>query len=394
MKIINIFGTRPEIIKFQPFIKSLHQNKINYENIYGGQHYSKNLSKVFFNDKFFKKPKYYFNYGSKFKNLNYIRELKEKIFKILIKEKPDFVFVQGDTNTTLAGSLSTLQYKKKINKNINLCHIEAGLRSKDLKMQEELNRIIIDHISDLLFAPTNLQKKNLTKENINKNKIFIVGNTLSDVLKNIKIKKKKIKQVILTMHRDENVKKKKDLSRSVTFINLIASQNNEKINFFCHPKTKQSIVKYNLSLRPNIKLEKPTNYSKFINSLFNSKYIISDSGGIQEEACILKKHLITLRYNTERPETISIGSNILSNFNYLRVKKRINYINKTLPRWKSPYGINVSKKIIDIISKNKKRSDEFDKHRLNNLLKTFKKQKAFSQKSIKKNIYNLLKLLS
>lgn len=337
MKRIIILGTRPEIIKLSSIIRKISKkDKIIHTN----QHYSYNMDEIFFKELKLRKPDYNLRIGSGTHGDQTARML-EKIEPILIKEKPDVVIVQGDTNSVLAGALAAAKL------NIKVAHIEAGLRSNDKYMPEEKNRIITDHISDYLFPPTKEAKQNLLKEGINKKNIFLVGNTIVDAtLENKKyIKQRKNENyILLTLHRAENVDDKKRLTYLISEINTIAKE--YKIICPMHPRTKKMLMKFNLKLNQNIKIIEPQGYLEFLDLLVNAKLILTDSGGIQEEACILRKPCITLRKSTERPETIDVGANLLMSNN---LKKDISSIIKK-KNWRQPFGSNPSKKILEILN--------------------------------------------
>ncbi len=343
-KLCFVLGTRPEIIKLAPIIKLCKKKKIKFFVIFTYQHYDENMSDKFFNELNIRKPDYKFSPLKK-RNSNFVDNLSEKIKEILIKENPYMVIVQGDTNSSLAGAIATKKVNYKKN-NILLAHVEAGLRSYDYRMPEEFNRQVIDNFSDILFPPTIFQKKILLNEGFKKSKIFVTGSTISDSLKLIKFKNK-IKQsfILLTLHRHELLTDKIATIRLFKMLNEISLKTAKKIIFFCHPRTLKMLKNYKIILNKNFQINGPVNYTKFLNYLYNCDYVLSDSGGIQEEACILKKHLITLRLSTERPETIKIDSNFLS-MKLGKIVHRIEKISQNKPKWKSPYGNNVSKKII------------------------------------------------
>ena len=231
-----------------------------------------------------------------------------------------------------------------------MAHIEAGLRSYDFRMPEEFNRQVIDHFSDILFPPTEIQKKILISEGILPKKIFVVGSTIVDALKAIKFKNKTIekKTVVLTLHRSELLTAKSSMQNIFNMLNSISKKNELIIKFFCHPRTKKKIKEYKIKLSKNFKIKTPVSYKVFLKYVNSADIILSDSGGIQEEACILKKNLITLRLNTERPETTKIGANFVS-MKEQEISKRISFILKSKNKWKTPYGNNASNKIYNLI---------------------------------------------
>lgn len=348
-EVIICFGTRPEIIKLAPIIKLVKNKKVNYKLIFSGQHYSKNMSKIFFKQFGINKIHYDLNFKKNEKKaISFEKFFFDKAYKIFINEKPKIVIVQGDTKTCLISAMAanaTRQYNQKI----KIFHIEAGLRSYDYSMPEELNRVIVDHLSDYLFPPTKIQEKILKKEKIKK-RIIVVGSTLSDNLKNRKIKNLNKNFFLLTIHRFENVSSKKKLSKILDIINFIADRRKIKIIFPVHPNTYKKIVKYGIRLNKKyVDVVKPLNYEKFLVLVKNAKIILSDSGGIQEEACILKTPHITLRENTERPETLQIKSNYLISLNKKKINELISKLSRNKFLWEDPYGRNVSSKIFNHI---------------------------------------------
>ncbi len=351
-KIVVSFGTRPEIIKLAPLINILKRKKYNFKLVYSGQHYSKNMSDVFLKKFKINNLNYDLKLGKKNTSKKFINIFFIKFQKILKKEKPDFLIVQGDTNTCLASALAAYKLNKLNELNTKIVHVEAGLRSYDANMPEEINRIIVDHVSDYLFAPTLIQKKILVNEGINK-KIKVVGNTIVDSLKKRKFKKLTKKFFLLTVHRYENVSNKKRLNKILKIMGTVADLFKMNVIFPCHPNTQNKIKKYKIKINSKIKISNPIDYDKFLILLKNSQITFSDSGGLQEEACILKKHLITFRNNTERPETLKINSNFLSMLDEEKIIKRINKIFNNKIFWNnSPYGNNVSNKILKFIRYN------------------------------------------
>ena len=342
MKKAIILGTRPEIIKLSPLIRELKEEDIL---IHTNQHYSENMDKVFFDELNLRKPNYNLNVGSG-SHGKQTADMLVKIEEILIKEKPDVVIVQGDTNSVLAGALAATKL------HIKVAHVEAGLRSFDMSMPEEKNRIMVDHISDYLFSPTQETTQHLLNEGISKDKIFTVGNTIVDAtLSNSNLIEKDVsnKYMLLTMHRAENVDSRERLEFLISQINLIANSIN--VIFPIHPRTKKMLEEFNLNLHSNITVIEPVGYLEFLKLQKNATLILTDSGGIQEEACILKVPCITLRTTTERPETISVGANILMTSNLEEDVKKMLQINTN---WENPFGENATQKIMEILEEDKK----------------------------------------
>lgn len=304
-----LVGTRPEFIKLAPVLKELGRVKIPYILIHSGQHYSEELDKQIVDDLNFPKPNYIFNIGSG-THAEQTAKIMVEVEIVLLKEKPKILVVHGDTNTMLAGSLAA----KKLH--IAVAHVEAGLRSFDQKMPEEINRIITDRISDLLFTPTKGTRKNLLHDGIHKERIFITGNTIVDALsqhmallkKSTILKKLKVKAgnfILVTAHRAENVDNIARLKQLISLLKFSAATLKKKIIWPIHPHTQKRLKDHKIKLNRNIRTIPAISYLDMI-SLMNSAHIImTDSGGIQEEAYILKKWVVTLRNSTERPETLT-----------------------------------------------------------------------------------------
>ncbi|MDD2890471.1 MAG: UDP-N-acetylglucosamine 2-epimerase (non-hydrolyzing) [bacterium] len=356
MKISIILGTRPEIIKMAPIIRECQKRKINFFILHTNQHYSENLDKIFFRELRLPHPKYNLEVGSG-THAEQTGKMLIGIEKILIKEKPDIVLTEGDTNTVLAGNLVATKL------HIKTGHIEAGLRSYFREMPEEINRILSDRCSDYLFAPTEKAKGILVGEGIPKKKIFVTGNTIVDavyqslklaqnriILKKLNLEKEKY--FLLTIHRPENVDNKERLKGILEGTGLIYKKFNLPIIFPIHPRSKKMLKTFKLKIPHGVKFIEPVGYLDFLRLQANAKLILTDSGGIQEEACILKIPCVTLRDNTERPETLEVKSNILAGANPIKI---LNNTEKMLMRkkdWKNPFGCGkTAKMIIDIILK-------------------------------------------
>lgn len=282
------------------------------------------------------------------------------IERVLKKEKPDIVLVQGDTNSVFAGALTASRL------GIPIGHVEAGLRSYDRTMAEEINRIMTDHISDYLFVPTGHQKKILISEGIPKEKIFITGNTVGDpLLENLKlstIKVNMLKQmnvvrkqyILVTLHRPENVDNKERLKNILEGLKEAFSELKIPIVFPMHPRTEANIKRFGLKLPEGIMVILPVGYLEFLQLEANAKIIMTDSGGAQDEACILQTPCITLRDNTERPETVEVGANIVVGVEPKRMLKAIKYFTEHDRTWKNPLGNGTSsKQILKIIKESR-----------------------------------------
>jgi UDP-N-acetylglucosamine 2-epimerase (non-hydrolysing) len=316
MKIATVIGTRPEIIKMAPLLDQIEMEGIKNILIHTGQHYDHEMSQQFFLDLELRKPDYNIGVGSDSHGRQTATMIKN-IENILLEEKPDILLVQGDTNAVLAGSLAASKLHMAVG------HVEAGLRSYDKTMPEEINRQIADVCSTMYFVPTEESGINLLFENINPHEIFVTGNTVVDACKrHLKIAERnsnilselEIKEDVLTltMHRAENVDNPERLRN---IVEAILELDDLDVIFPVHPRTVKNLKKFGfykqLDSSSHIKLTKPIGYLDFLLLLSKSKFIMTDSGGLQEEAITLNVPCITLRYNTERPETVKAGANIL-----------------------------------------------------------------------------------
>ena len=342
--LVIILGTRPEIIKFCPIIRKCEEFNITYNVIHTNQHYSYGLDKKFFEELHLPEPDFNLNVGSGRHGEQTAKMLKG-IETLLREIRPKCVLVQGDTNSTLAGSLAASKIPSII-----LGHVEAGLRSFDRSMPEEINRIISDHISDKLYPPMDSSLENLVNEGIAPNKILKVGNTIVDsILQNREISKnssilkrcnlQKKNYFLTTFHRQENVDFYENISKFVELLTELSSH--KKIVFSLHPRTKKKLKEFNMIdtiKNKNIIILEETGYIDFLSLLSNCEVVLTDSGGIQEEACIVKTPCITLRNSTERPETIDIGSNFLTHLDKDLIFKSIDYFREQSLDWHNPYG--------------------------------------------------------
>lgn len=324
-KIFIIGGARPNFMKIAPLIHELKQEKIAFKLIHTGQHYDYNMSKIFFDNLGIPKPDYFLNVGSGSHAIQTAKIMIE-FEKVILKEKPRLIIVVGDVNSTIACALVA----KKLF--VEVAHIEAGLRSYDLMMPEEINRKLTDQIADYLFITEKNALSNLENEGINSSKVFFVGNIMIDNLarnmenarKNEYYKSLNLKYQsygLVTIHRPSNVDNVKDLKEVIEILNYI--QRYIKIVFPVHPRTQKNLKKFNLreDLNTlNIILTEPLGYLEFLNLMINAKFILTDSGGIQEEASYLNIPILTLRKNTERPITIEKGTNTLVGNDFNKVK--------------------------------------------------------------------------
>lgn len=354
--VLIVVGTRPEIIKVAPVIRACQSFGLPNEIAHTGQHYSYELDRLIFQDLGIEAPLYNLGIGSGSHAEETARALVglESLFR---KLNPSIVLVQGDTNSTLAGALAASKIQ------IPVGHIEAGLRSFDNEMPEEKNRIITDHISELLFAPTEISKRNLLNEGIAGTKIRVTGNTIVDSVRlGLDLLKSRSKHVeshpslpdegflLLTLHREENVDREDRLRKIIKGIALASSELGIKTVFPAHPRTAKRIKEYGINLPECLIMTAPVGYLDFLSLERNSDLILTDSGGVQEEACILETPCVTLRENTERPETIEVGANRLTGLDPETVLLGVKEMIERSGGWDNPFGDGKSGlKIVDAI---------------------------------------------
>ena len=342
MKIAIILGTRPEIIKMSPIIRECEKQGIDYYILHTGQHYSYEMDKIFFEQLKLPQAKYNLDVGSGNHGAQTAKML-AGIEEVLIADRPDIVLVQGDTNTVIAGALAASKLQIKIG------HVEAGLRSFDRTMPEETNRIVADHTSDYLFAPTETSKKHLLNEGIPQKRIFVTGNTIVDAAyQNLEISKYGVdilnrlgleekKYFLATVHRAENVDNKERLGGILEGFSQIYREFGLPIVFPIHPRTAKMIGEFRLKLPEGTRLIKPLGYLEFLQLESGARLILTDSGGVQEESCIFKVPCVTLRENTERPETVDVGSNLIAG-NAERIIECARKMIESNSQWENPYG--------------------------------------------------------
>lgn len=356
-----VVGTRPGIIKMSPIIRELGQREVPFFVLHTGQHYSHNMDRQFFDDLELPIPRYHLvTVRDHSTHASQTAEMMKGIEEALIIEKPEIVLVCGDANTNLSGALAARKLGLKVG------HVEAGLRSYDWRMPEEHNRVIMDHICELLFPPTEQAKQNLVRENV-RGKISVTGNTIVDAsLQNSEIARRKSTilrelglnngdYLLLTMHREENVDDEANLKMAIDSIGLLSSQyQGFEILFPMHPRTAKRLSQTGLMGKiqsiPNLRLIQPLGYLDFLLLISHATLILTDSGGIQEEACILRVPCVTLRENTERPESITVGANMLAGLEPERVLKAAKEMTGRHRDWPNPFGDGrASCRIVDIV---------------------------------------------
>lgn len=355
MRIAIILGTRPEIIKMSPIIRELEAEGSDYLILHTGQHYSYNLDEVFFKELELPMPKYNLNVGSG-SHAEETAKMLIGIEKVLKREGPDVVLVEGDTNTVLAGALAAVKLHIKVG------HVEAGLRSYDRQMPEEINRVLTDIISDYLFVPTEAARDNVLREGVAEDRIFITGNTITDaVYQNLeiacreadihnKLKLNHNKYFLVTAHRQENVGNKERLAGILDGLELVYREFNLPVIFPIHPRTRGQVKEFDLAAPKGVTLIEPVGFLEFLQLEANAKLVLTDSGGVQEETCILRVPCVTLRDNTERPETLEVGSNALAGVNPGKILECVKFMLNEDRTWENPFGDGrTGQKIVKIL---------------------------------------------
>ena len=316
MKIDLIAGARPNFIKILPIIEAINNidktGVIKYRLIHTGQHYDSSMSDTFFKQLKIPRPNFNLQAGSGSHAVQTAR-IMTAYEKLLLNEKPEYCLVVGDVNSTLACSIVA----KKAH--IKVIHVEAGIRSKDLAMPEEINRIVTDSLTDIFFTTSVFANKNLRKMGIPTENIYFVGNTMIDTLIRFKPRFKKPffwdeynlskkNFFVVTLHRPSNVDDSEKLES--TLLSILQNSRKLPIILPAHPRTQKQLLNLKLNY-DNIFVVKPLSYLEFNYLVENSKAVITDSGGITEETTALNIPCMTIRENTERPETVSIGTNEL-----------------------------------------------------------------------------------
>lgn len=318
LKIISVVGARPNFIKIAPIHKAFlkHVDRVELKICHTGQHFDEKMSKVFFDELEMPRPDFYLGVGSG-SHAGQTARIMIAFEEVLEQEKPDLIIVPGDVNSTMACSLVAAKMGVKI------AHVEAGLRSFDRRMPEEINRIVTDVLSDFLFVSEKSGLKNLEKEGISSSKVFFTGNVMidslvyylpkidsSDILHKTGLEKSNY--ILVTFHRPSNVDDETSLESLIRLLKTLSGY--KKIVFPVHPRTMANIHKFNLydQIPGNVILSEPFGYIDFLCLVKNSILIITDSGGIQEETTWLGVPCITVRENTERPITVEEGTNSLA----------------------------------------------------------------------------------
>ena len=332
IKVVTVVGTRPEVIRLSRVINYLDKN-LNHILVHTGQNYNYELNEIFFQDLKLKKPKYKIKTKAK-SSVSTISEILTQVEKILIKEKPNAFLVLGDTNSCLSAYCA-----KRLK--IPIFHIEAGNRCYDLRVPEEINRKIIDHLADINITYSEIAKQNLLRENISADKVFKIGSPLdevfnyyrekiykSNILKKLRIEKDDY--YLVSVHREENIDININFKKFINFLSYIdADTKVKKIIVSTHPRTLKKIQKIKIKRFKKIIFAKPFSYTDYSSLQINSKLVFSDSGSITEETSLLKLKSINLRNTNERQEGMEYGIVPMAHFDIVKIRNLVNYLTKT-----------------------------------------------------------------
>jgi len=354
MKVAVIWGTRPEIIKMSPIVKELEKRQLEFFLVHTGQHYSYDMDKALSSQLQMPEAKYNLAVGSGTHAKQTARVL-VGLEVVLEKETPEIILAEGDTNSVLAAALAAAKL------GIRVGHVEAGLRSYDRSMPEEINRIVSDHCSDYLFAPTEKAGSILLQEGIPENRVFVTGNTIVDAIyQNLEVARgdrgglataavKPQEYFLVTVHRQENVDNPQRFSSILSSLKDLSVKYQLPVVYPIHPHSRKRLEEYGLDTR-GITIIEPLDFITFLGLVTQARLILTDSGGVQEEACVLGVPCVTLRDNTERPETVEIGANILAGTlpqNIAECVEKMLFSNK---QWPNPFGDGKSaERIISIV---------------------------------------------
>ncbi|QZA89070.1 UDP-N-acetylglucosamine 2-epimerase (non-hydrolyzing) [Salinarchaeum sp. IM2453] len=338
-----VLGTRPEIIKCAPVIRECDRRNVPYEIIHTGQHYSDELDRVFFEQLQLPVPECNLEIGSGTHGKQ-TGEMIVEIEKALTDGDPDVLLVQGDTNSVLAGGIAASKLSE-----VAVGHIEAGLRSYDRNMPEETNRRVVDHVSDYLFAPTDDAQQNLLEEDIPKARIEVTGNTIVDAVRqNVGIAREQsdiLEQLnldsefaLLTAHRAENVDTKDRFTALLEGVSQVSKECGFDVVYPIHPRAEKRMNEFDIEVPSEVHLIEPLDFLDFLLLEDQATIVLTDSGGVQEETCILQTPCVTLRDNTERPETVAVGANRVVGVQPDQIRNGVTKMLEEPTDWKNPFG--------------------------------------------------------
>jgi UDP-N-acetylglucosamine 2-epimerase (non-hydrolysing) len=347
-KVCVVVGTRPGIVMFSPIIRELERRRADFFVLHTGQHYSYNMDRTFFVDLGLREPQY------RLDTVQYCKfhgeqtaEMLKGCEQVLLEERPRVVLVGGDANTNLAGALAARKLGIKVG------HIEAGERSGDWRMPEEHNRIMIDHISELLFTTNEKGSRHLIKDNV-RGRIVVSGNPIVDAAhQNLEIAREKSSvlsefglnagdYLLMTLHREENVDSKVNLGDAIEGVSRVNRRFGTRTVFLAHPRTRKRLKEFKLEgavkAADGLEIRDPVGYLDFLRLIAEARLVLTDSGGVQQESCILRIPCVTLRDNTEWTETLKMKANTLTGTDPKRIVAGVRKMLNSEPEWGDPFG--------------------------------------------------------
>lgn len=338
-----VLGTRPEIIKTAPVILECQARDIPFDIVHTGQHYSDSLDDVFFRQLELPPPSENLEVGSDTHGQQ-TGEMLREIEGYLLEEEPSIVVVQGDTNSALAGALAGSKL------DVSVAHIEAGLRSFDREMPEETNRVLIDHVADHLFPPTDGAADQLRREALPESRITVTGNTIvdaveeysevaateSDILETLGVEPGEF--YLLTAHRAENVDDPERFRSLLKGVHHYACKTGREVIYPIHPRAREQLRNVGWEVPGSVRLLEPQDFFDFLRLEATAALVFTDSGGVQEESCIIGTPCVTLRYSTERPETVHVGANCLAGVAPTEIVAAAEQMASKQSDWSAPFG--------------------------------------------------------
>ena len=351
-----VLGTRPELIKLAPILREAGRRGLDFTIVHTGQHYSEELSDVFIDQLELPRPTYNLGVGSGTHG-EQTGAMIMRVESALLELEPDVVLVQGDTNSVLAGAIVTSKLAA------SLAHVEAGLRSFDRRMPEEINRIVADHLADYLFAPTETAAKYLRDEGCHEDRLHVTGNTIVDAVyqhRDIAREKSSVEDdlgleadsgyAVLTVHRAENVDDPRRFSDILDGVGQAGKHLGLEVIYPVHPRAADRLQALDVDVPEAVRMIDPLAYLDFLALQAGADLVLTDSGGIQEEACILEVPCVTLRESTERPETLEIGVNRLVGTDPDAIVNGAVAMAAATLVWENPYGNGeAATKILDVL---------------------------------------------
>ena len=337
-----VLGTRPEIIKLSSVIRELDANDAHYEVVHTGQHYSDELNEVFFDQLDIPTPDRNLRVGSG-SHGRQTGDIIASVEEVLAASSPEIVLVQGDTNSVLGSAIAASKL------DVEVGHVEAGLRSFD-DIPEETNRRLTDHAADYLFAPTPQAERNLRDEGLPDDRIFVTGNTVVDaVQQNADIANRKSAILsdldldrneygVMTAHRAANVDDDDRFTELLDGASGVASEFGMPMIYPIHPRAKERYESLNVTVPPELRLVEPLDYLDFLKLQSHAELVLTDSGGVQEEACVLGVPCVTMRERTERPETLTVGANYLAGASAEDILAGATVMFQRPRKWENPFG--------------------------------------------------------